>query len=103
MKRMRLAAALQLGFAFLLIACVFTNAFSFFTGMTDLPSYLVAHPDLGQVRQFGIPPYTIRALGYVIAVILVILDSGFASRLFDKPAFRWVLGSMMVFTWGMLL
>jgi len=103
MNRVYLAGAIQLGFALVLIALVFTNAFSFFTGLTDLPSYSAAHPDLLDVRQFGIPPYTIRALGYGVALIQVILVPGFASRLFQRPVFRWVCVCLAVFTWGMLL
>lgn len=104
MNRSRIARSLQLGFTFVLVAFVFTNAFSFLVGDTTfLGTYSATHSTFQPLRQLGIPPYSIRLAGVVVAGLVIMLQPGLATHLLQMPIFRWAFAATMFFTWGMVI
>ena len=107
MSRWNIVRRLRFAFAFITVALVFTNLFSFLTGFNELTAtgigYMAAHPTIRPARELGIPPYTIRVLGYVIVAAVMLLDVSCIRRAIKKPIFRWAFATSLLFTWGMLL
>jgi len=101
MNRLKLARIVRIGFAYVLVLLVFTNLFAFFTGLGE-SDYAAAHANLQHVRNLGVPPYTIRDIGFVIAALVILLDPAQLRRLIEGPLFRWAFCILILYTWAML-
>lgn len=101
MNRLKLARIVRIGFAYVLVLLVFTNLFAFFTGLGE-SDYAAAHANLQHVRNLGVPPYTIRDIGFVIAALVFLLDPAQLRRLIESPLFRWAFCILILYTWAML-
>jgi hypothetical protein len=101
MNRLKLARIVRIGFAYVLVLLVFTNLFAFFTGLGE-SDYAAAHANLQHVRNLGVPPYTIRDIGFVIAALVILLDPAQLRRLIESPLFRWAFCILILYTWAML-
>ena len=101
MNRLKLARIVRIGFAYVLVFLVFTNLFAFFTGLGE-SDYAAAHANLQHVRSLGVPPYTIRDIGFVIAALVILLDPAQLRRLIESPLFRWAFCILILYTWAML-
>jgi hypothetical protein len=101
MNRLKVARVVRRAFAVVLIALVFTNLFGFLTGMSD-SDYAATHTNLTHLRQSGIPPYSIRDFGFVVAALVVLLDPRSARRLFESRLFHWAFCILILYTWALL-
>jgi O-Antigen ligase len=101
MNRLKVAEYIRVGFAYVLVLLVFTNLFAFFTGLGE-SDYAAAHANLQHMRNLGIPPYTIRDLGFVVAGLVILLDPSSLRRLVESPLFRWAFCILILYTWAML-
>ncbi len=94
--RINLANTWRLLFALVLIALEFSNLVQFATfGSRDL-----FHTSSAKIH---LSSYSLQALGYLMVVVVTVLNPRSMRKLFAQPIFRWAIAAMAVFTWGMLI
>src|SRR5271155_2961947 len=99
MNRVRAARIVRLCFVYVLLALVFTNFFSFLTGFGD-SNYAAEHASA--LRHSGIPPYAIRDFGFLVALLVIMLDPRSLRRLFANGLFRWAFAILVLYTIGII-
>jgi len=88
---LRLVQGMRAGFGVILIVFVFTNAFQYWAERT---STNINDPH---------SPYLVHFASLGVCLAIVLLDHAALHRLISKPIFAWTLGTMCLFTWGMLV
>ena len=96
-KKARIISRIRLLSAVALIALEFTDLFWFLT------AYSEPGQNVRQVRRLAMSPYAIQFLTYAIASFVIMLDFGAFKRLLGKPISRWVLATLALSTWGMIV
>jgi O-antigen ligase len=96
-KKARIISRVRLVSAMILIALEFTDLFWFLT------AYSEPNQHVRQVRRLAISPYAIQFATYAIAAFVIMLDFGTFKRLLAKPVVRWVLVTLALYTWGMIV
>jgi O-antigen ligase len=89
-RTLRLARNIRMGLALALIALEFTGLFPFLTMNAKQPLLHVS-------------PYTVQIATMGVAAFILVIDFRSLRRLIEKPVFRWVFASLILFTWGMLV
>jgi hypothetical protein len=90
-NNVRVAYWLRLVWVPLLIGFEYTNLFTVLTegGKTQLAE---SHS-----------PYVLQFATYVVCVLILAFDPSNATRLLQKPIFKWTFAVLTLFTWGMLV
>jgi len=85
----KLAKKVRVGFALILVALVFTNAFEYWA---EQRQHLVINHS----------PFTIYYASYLICALIFAFDRASIRRALDTPVVRWTFGAILLATWGML-
>jgi hypothetical protein len=96
-KKTHIINRVRLVSVMVLIALEFTNLFWFLT------AYSEPNQSVRQLRRLAISPYTIQFATYAVAAFIIMLDFGVFKRLLAKPVVYWVLGTLALYTLGMIV
>ena len=96
-KKTHIINRVRLVSVMVLIALEFTNLFWFLT------AYSEPNQNVRQLRRLAISPYTIQFATYAVAAFVIMLDFGVFKRLLAKPVVYWVLGTLALYTLGMIV
>jgi O-antigen ligase len=93
----RIAYRVRMISAIVLISLEFTDLFFFLT------AYSEPNQNTRQLRRLAVSPYSIQFLAYAVAIFIVMLDPRAFRRLLKKPIAAWLVATLGLYTWGMLV